>query len=145
MNLPNPTASPAGTPSSTLQARLNPDAASVALRAARYAVAAYPGPIGELINKELRSYVDAGEQVRAPALVARLILALQRSEAQHPLPPIRSGWWHLPAQYIPGSPMHWRYRTSADDTEASEAAEKSNPIADKSGPAEHSNNPASPG
>lgn len=119
MNLPNPTTSPPSTPSSPAQTRLSPEAARAALRAARYAVAAYPGPIGELISRELHSYVDAGEQVHAPALAARLILALERGEAQHPLPPIHGDWRHLPAQYIPGSPMHWRYRTSADDTEES--------------------------
>jgi hypothetical protein len=105
--------------SSSAQTRLSRDAAQIALRAARYAVAAYPGPIGELISRELHSYVDAREQVHAPALAARLILALQRGETQNPLPPIQNAWRHLPAQYIPGSPMHWRYRTSADDTEES--------------------------
>ena len=119
MNLPNPTTSPPGAPPSSAQTRLSPDAARAALRAARYAVAAYPGPVGELISRELHSYVGAGEQVHAPALATRLILALERSEAQHPLPPIHGGWRHLPAQYIPGSPMHWRYRTSADDAEGS--------------------------
>ena len=119
MNRPSPTTSPSSTLSSSPQARLSRDAARTALRAARYAVAAYPGPIGELISRELHSYVDAGEQVHAPALAARLILALQRGEAQNPLPPIQSDWRHLPAQYIPGSPMHWRYQTIADDTEES--------------------------
>ena len=117
MNRPNPTTSPPAAPSSSAQTRLSPDAARAALRAARYAVAAHPGPIGELISRELHSYVDTGEQVHAPALAARLILALQRGEAQNPLRPIQSDWRHLPAQYIPGSPMHWRYRTIADDAE----------------------------
>ena len=119
MNRPSPTTSPPNALSSSPQARLSPDAARIALRAARYAVAAYPGPIGELISRELRSYVDAGEQVHAPALAARLILALQRGEAQNPLPSIQNDWRHLPAQYVPGSPMRFRYRTSADDTEES--------------------------
>ena len=59
-------------------------------------------------------------QTQAPALVARLILALEQSEAQHPLPPVRRGCGHLPVQYIPGSPMHWRYRTTAADAEESD-------------------------
>jgi hypothetical protein len=122
MNPPDPTASstsPSAAPPSSAQTRMGPDARRVALRAARYAVAAYPGPIGELISRELRGYVDAGEQVQVPALAARLILALERSETQHPLPSIRGGWGHLPARYIPGSPLHWRYRTRADDAEES--------------------------
>jgi hypothetical protein len=115
MNFLNPATSSSGTPSSSVQTRLSPDDAALALRAAHYAVAAYPGPLGELISWALRNYVNVGEDIQAPALLARLILALEQSEAQHPLPPVRSGWGHLPAQYIPGSPTHWRYRTTADD------------------------------
>jgi hypothetical protein len=85
-----------------------------ALSAARYAVAAYSGPIGELISRELHSYVDAGVREHVPSLAPRLILGLERAEARNPIPEIRHGWAHLPAQYIPGTPMHWRYRDVAE-------------------------------
>jgi hypothetical protein len=94
--------------------RLSREATDEARRAARYAVSANPGPIGDLVDQELKRYIEAGEELHAPALPPRLIAALRASEAQHPLPPTPN-WRHLPAQYIPGTPLHWRYRTAADD------------------------------
>lgn len=112
---------PSAPPSSARRTPLGRKAADVALRAARYAILAYPGPIGELISHELHSHVDHDEQLDQAAVATRLVLAMQRREARHPLPPTRSGWEHLPAQYMPGSPLHWRYRTPIDDADSSDS------------------------
>jgi hypothetical protein len=88
---------------------LDRDATHAALRAGRYGALAYPGPVGELINRELRGYVDTGHQLDVPALAPRLIafLAAQAGEADLPTNP----YAHLPARYRPGSPLHWDYGT----------------------------------
>ena len=48
----------------------------------------------------------------------RLVSMLTKQEARHPLPPPRT-YTHLPAQYVPGTPLHWRYRSIADVEETS--------------------------
>jgi hypothetical protein len=101
---------PHGSGSLTAQARQS------AMAAARYAEYAYPGPIGEVLSRELRSYADDGEQLPPHALAPRLVLAVRRQEARNPLPPA-PGYAHLPAQYIPGSALRWRYRTVTDSVE----------------------------
>ncbi|MDT7744652.1 MAG: hypothetical protein QOE59_3730 [Actinomycetota bacterium] len=87
-----------------------------ALRAARYAAAAYPGAVGELISREIRAYVNAGRALSPAALEPRLVSAMQRAEIQDPLPPIRSeSGHHLAARPVPGRAMQWRYPTVADE------------------------------
>ena len=101
---------PHGSGSLTAQARQD------ATVAARYAEHAYPGPIGEVLSRELRNYAEDGEQLPPHASAPRLILAMQRQQARNPLPPA-PGYAHLPAQYIPGSALRWRYRTVIDPDE----------------------------
>ncbi|MEN3298418.1 MAG: hypothetical protein V7633_476 [Pseudonocardia sp.] len=101
---------PHGSRSLTAQARQD------AMAAARYAEHAYPGPIGEVLSRELRNYAEDGEQLPPHASAPRLISAVQRQQARNPLPPA-PGYAHLPAQYIPGSALRWRYRTAADSNE----------------------------
>ncbi|GAA5152779.1 hypothetical protein GCM10023321_21970 [Pseudonocardia eucalypti] len=87
-------------------ARLDVDATHRTLRAARYARRAYPGPIGELVERELRAYVETGYLAPADALPARLVTLLteaQVAEAASAEPEA------LPARYRPGSPLHWDY------------------------------------
>jgi hypothetical protein len=87
--------------------RLDRGATNAALRAASYARATYPGPIGELIDRELRGYVGAGQVLPATALASRLIVQLttaQARDAQSSATPSR-----LPARYRPGTPLHWDY------------------------------------
>jgi hypothetical protein len=87
---------------------------AVALRSARYASLAYPGPVGDLIRSRIQEYVLDGSVLEPFSLPHRLVRALQTMEVRGPLPP-RSGYDHLPATYIPGSAMRWRYRTAADE------------------------------
>jgi hypothetical protein len=86
-------------------ARLSQQAVHTVLRAARYALRSYPGPIGELIDRELRAYIDTGHELPPTALperlLATLIAAAHRSAAStDPLPP---------ARYMRGTPLHWEY------------------------------------
>jgi hypothetical protein len=92
---------------------LTAEAVAAALHAAHYAALTYEGPIGELISRELRNYSESGVQQPPTAMGPRLVAAMQRQEARQPLPPAPS-WTHLPAQYIPGSGLRWRYRSVAD-------------------------------
>jgi hypothetical protein len=115
MNTPYqpPIASPL-TPGPTTDAADRPPlTAEATLHAAHYAALAYEGPIGEIISRELRSYAESGVQLPPSAMGPRLVAAVRRQEARQPLPPALS-WAHLPAQYVPGSPLRWRYRTVAD-------------------------------
>lgn len=113
---PNQPADPTAVPISdeAMCSQISREVAAEARRAARYALNAYPGPIGELISRELHRFVEAGEQLSALALPPRLIAALRQSEARNPQPPLPN-WNHLPARYIPGTPLHWRYRTDGGD------------------------------
>jgi hypothetical protein len=100
------------------RAPLNGDAERRALRHARYAAAAYPGVVGELISREIRAYVDAGRQLIPAALAPRLVSAMQRAELEHPRPPVRSDSGHrLAARPVPGSATQWRYPTAADESD----------------------------
>lgn len=91
--------------------RLSGQAVHTALRAARYALSAYPGPIGELIDRELRAYIDSGHELPPTALPERLLTTLiaaaagQPAMTTDPSPPLP------PARYKPGTPLHWEYRT----------------------------------
>jgi hypothetical protein len=49
-------------------ARLSQQAVHTAVRAARYDLYSYPGPIGELIDRELRAYIDTGHALPPTAL-----------------------------------------------------------------------------
>ena len=89
---------------------LTAEAIAAILQAARYAALTYEGPVGEIISGELRSYAESGVQLPPSAMGPRLLAAMQRQEARQPLPAAPS-WAHLPAQYIPGSGLKWRYRT----------------------------------
>jgi hypothetical protein len=92
---------------------LTAEATAAALNVAHYASLTYEGPLGEIISQELRQYAESGVQLPPSAMGPRLVAAMQRQEARQPLPRARS-WAHLPAQYIPGSALKWRYRTVAD-------------------------------
>jgi hypothetical protein len=92
---------------------LSAEATEAALHGAHYAALTCEGPIGELIGRELRNYAESGVQLPPSAMAPRLVAAMQRQEARQPLPAARS-WAHLPAQYVPGSGLRWRYRTVAD-------------------------------
>jgi hypothetical protein len=93
---------------------LTPDERSLALRSARYAAHAYPGPTGELISSKIHEYVLDGKLLESFSLPRRLVRSMQTMEARSPLPPL-GGYDHLPATYIPGSAGRWRYRTSPDE------------------------------
>lgn len=110
-------ASAAGPSLSSRQQRLTTQDVAVARRAARYAQHAYGGPVGDLIGRELREYAEAGQQLPPYAIGPRLVSLLTQQEARDPLPPART-YTHLPAQYVPGTPLHWRYRSIADVEEA---------------------------
>lgn len=77
----NTPVSPHGAGSLTAQARQS------VMAAARYAEHAYPGPIGEVLSRELRSYAEDGEQLPPHASAPRLVLMVRRQEARNPLPP----------------------------------------------------------
>jgi hypothetical protein len=82
--------------------------------AAAYALHAYPGPVGELIDRELRSYVDSGHAAHPAALPSRLIATLAAAESREPAAaPGRDRTAGLPARYRPGSPLQWEYGTSS--------------------------------
>jgi hypothetical protein len=87
---------------------------AIALRSARYASHAYPGPVGDLVTSRIQEYVLDGKLLEPFSLACRLVRALQTMEVRSPLPP-QAGYNHLPAKYIPGSAMRWRYRTATDE------------------------------
>lgn len=88
----------------------------IRLRSARYAAAAFPGPVGELISREIRTYVDAGEQLPAYALAPRLVADMTTWELRNPLPPIPDA----APRYVPGTAMHFRSPTAADEPDPAE-------------------------
>jgi hypothetical protein len=92
--------------------RLDRSAVHTALRAAGYACAAYPGPIGELIDRELRGYVDSGYAVPTTALAHRLVVQLAAAHDRN-RQASSATWSQLPARYRPGSPLQWDYGTPA--------------------------------
>jgi hypothetical protein len=87
---------------------------TLALRSARYASHAYPGPMGDLICSKIEEYVLGGKLLQAFSLPRRLVRSMQTMETQSPLPPL-DGYDYLPATYMPGSAHRWRYRTEADE------------------------------
>jgi hypothetical protein len=87
---------------------------ATALRSARYAAHAYPGPVGDLIKTTIEEYVVDGKLLEPFGLARRLVRSMQTMEARSPLPP-RGGYDHLPAVSVPGSGLRWRYRTAADE------------------------------
>jgi hypothetical protein len=86
---------------------------ATALRSARYAAHAYPGPVGDLIRTKIEEYVTDGKMLGPCALADRLVRSMQTMESRSPLAP-RRGYDHLPAIHVPGSGSRWRYRTAAD-------------------------------
>jgi hypothetical protein len=102
------------TPFSPAAPALSRDTTHAALRAASYALHAYPGPVGALIDRELRSYVDSGHAAHPAALPSRLIATLAAAESREPAAtPGRNSTAGLPARYRLGSPLHWEYPTSS--------------------------------
>lgn len=93
---------------------LSVDERSVALRSARYASHAYPGPVGDVISSKIREYVLGGKLLEAFSLPRRLVRSMQTMETRNPLSPL-GGYDHLPATHMPGSAGRWRYRTAADE------------------------------
>jgi hypothetical protein len=83
---------------------LSTDAVHTILRAARYSRQAYPGPIGELVDRELRAYVDTGQQLPPTSIPERLLASL-RQHQEH-APDTEPGLT-LPARYRKGSPLRW--------------------------------------
>lgn len=94
-------------------ARLSSASIAAVWRAARYAEHAYPGPIGDLIGQELRTYAANGVKLPPHAIGPRLASMLITQEKRHPLPPLPS-YAHLPAQHAPGTGSRWRYRSVID-------------------------------
>jgi hypothetical protein len=87
---------------------------AVALRSARYASYAYPGPVGDLVSSRIKEYVLDGIVLEPFSMPHRLVRSLRTMEAQSPLAAL-PGHDHLPATYIPGSAMRWRYRTAGNE------------------------------
>jgi hypothetical protein len=87
---------------------------ATALRSARYAAHAYPGPVGDLIKTKIEQYVMDGKLLEPFDLARRLVRSMQTMETRHPLPS-GGGYDYLPTVYVPGSGMRWRYRTAADE------------------------------
>ena len=87
---------------------------ATALRSARYAADAFPGPVGDLIKSKIEEYVTDGKLLDPFDLARRLLRSMQTMEAHNPLPP-HGGYEYLPAVYVPGSGMRWRHRTAADE------------------------------
>jgi hypothetical protein len=85
------------------------------LRAARFGHQAYSGPIGELIDRELRAYIDTGRQLppnSIPERLLKLLLALQgavSSTAESTPSTAASPEQILPARYRKGTPLHWEF------------------------------------
>jgi hypothetical protein len=82
---------------------------AAARRAARTAVADFPEPVGELINRELHGYANAGDRLPARALAPRLVTLLESTDHRPPAEPATPRPRILPARYRPGSPLHWDY------------------------------------
>ncbi|WP_328305389.1 hypothetical protein [Actinomycetospora sp. NBC_00405] len=93
---------------------LTTDERSAALRSARYASHAHPGPVGDVISSKIHEYVLDGKLLEAFSLPRRLVRSMQTMETRSPLPPLR-GDDYLPATYMPGSGGRWRHRTAADE------------------------------
>jgi len=59
------------------------------MRAAAFrATRLYPGPVGELISKELMTWEEFGMKLGGHGLVARLVAAVMDAELPIPAPPI---------------------------------------------------------
>lgn len=100
-------------PATTLSdGHLSRESVHTILRAARVALRAYPGPIGELIDRELRAYGDTGQQLPPRALPERLLTALRTLENGQSADPERT----LPARYRPGTPLHWELTPGRTDS-----------------------------
>jgi hypothetical protein len=76
------------------------------LRAARFGLRAYPGPIGELIDRELRAYIDGGSQLPANSVPERLLASLRQTQEREPST-VAETERTLPARYRKGTPLRW--------------------------------------
>jgi hypothetical protein len=54
--------------------------------AAVHARRVYPGPVGELVGRELNAYAEFGYRFSADSLIPRLATAVLAAPAAHPLP-----------------------------------------------------------
>jgi hypothetical protein len=54
--------------------------------AAVHARRVYPGPVGELVGRELNAYAEFGYRFSADSLIPRLAAAVLATPAAHPLP-----------------------------------------------------------
>jgi hypothetical protein len=93
------------------EAHLSRESVHAVLRAARFGIHAYPGPVGELIDHELRAYVDGRRQLPPDAMPERL-LAILLQALKHEAT-TASGT--LPARYKKGTPLHWEYAPRRTD------------------------------
>lgn len=93
------------------QARLSRDSVHAVLRAARFGIHAYPSPVGELIDRELRAYVHGGRQLPPDAMPERL-LAILLQDRKHGATAADA---MLPARYKKGTPLHWEYSARLAD------------------------------
>jgi hypothetical protein len=99
---------PSRTPAAPVVTGLDLETTHAALGAGRFALGLFPGPIGELIDRELRGYVDSGHAAQPSALAPRLITVLaaaRNHDSADPAP----GPQRLPARYRKGSPLRWDY------------------------------------
>jgi hypothetical protein len=56
--------------------------------AAVHARRVYPGPVGELVGRELNAYAEFGYRFSADSLIPRLATAVLAAPAAHPLPSV---------------------------------------------------------
>jgi hypothetical protein len=89
------------------QPRLDREAVHAILRAARFGHEAYPGPIGELIERELTAYVETGRQLPADSGPERLLVVLHLAQEQAGETTTEEPRYRLPAVYKKGTPLHW--------------------------------------
>ena len=79
------------------------------LRVARSAPHVFPGPVGELIAREMRAYIHAGRQLPPDTLPERLLAVLLPIPEAAQAAAISRPEYALPARYRKGSPLHWDY------------------------------------
>lgn len=87
---------------------LSEDAKATGLRAARYAEALFSGPVGELIGREIRSYIDAGHVLPWRHIAPRLVSAMSSRERRFPCRDADgNNAKPVTLRYIPGSNLRY--------------------------------------
>jgi hypothetical protein len=94
---------------------LSTEAVHTILGTARFGVRAYPGPVGELIDRELRAYVDTGRQLPPHAIPERLLTTLHQAQEREPATAAEPEAT-LPVRYRKGTPLHWEPTPRAESS-----------------------------